>query len=235
MISVRTQQLSISDALKQLVLLWYGIFVWAISGMSLPSLASQSDIEPPATGVFIELSKTRLENQKVNKIVSAIDISASPQKIWTLMTDCTAALTIVPHLESCTVISSQPGAKPYGEETPDWDIRRHVVKYGALLPKTVSEFRTEYTPYSMMKFHKVGGDLKSLNGQWTLTPNEDGTTTRLTYQAYVALKQPVPGFLVRRAVKSDTIKILTTLKQLSEQAEQNQTQQAISDSAPERP
>ena len=61
----------------------------------------------------------------------------------------------------------------------------------------------------------MGGDMKVQEGLWQLTPLEDGRV-RVTYRASLQPKFPTPRFLLRRAVRTDTPKLMKALKRVTE-------------------
>ncbi|MEO0674558.1 MAG: SRPBCC family protein [Pseudomonadota bacterium] len=171
---------------------------------------------------FVTLDRGRIAGIKTTEITASIDIAAPPATVWAVMTDCDAALAIVPHLQSCTVL--EKGSFMAGAQAPDRmsDVRRHVVRYSRLLPLTVNEFRSDYQRDLSITFEKSGGDLKVLVGSWRLEPRDDGKATRVHYQASLAIGQPVPVFLLKRITHGDTKKILRNLRDLSTRQYQDQ-------------
>ncbi|MEO0850302.1 MAG: SRPBCC family protein [Pseudomonadota bacterium] len=172
--------------------------------------------------VVVNLSTGEAGSIKTTKISAAIDIPAAPATIWAAMTDCDAALDIVPHLSSCTILDRGTFSEPTHNTAPAksmWDVRRHVVRYSRLFPKTINEFRSTYDRPRAISFEKSGGDLKVLSGQWVLAPQKgtpgDTPVTRVYYQAELAIGQPVPRFILKRVTHGDTKTILRNLRMLS--------------------
>jgi len=143
-------------------------------------------------------------------IEAAIEIDAPAEIIWQIMVDCDQAQSIVPHLTSCEIL--QRGDS--GDGKTSWDVRRHKIKYGALFPSTKNQFKSVYNRQRSIHFEKAGGDLKHLKGVWRL--EENGTLVRVTYRAEINIGKPVPKFLVRRAVRKDTMEILQRLRKRAE-------------------
>lgn len=154
---------------------------------------------------LVEISKNTT-GERAARVQASITIDAPVEIIWMIMLDCNEALEIVPHLSECVILRRD-------DETAS-DIRRHKVRYGALFPTTISEFKSVYDRNKSIRFSKTGGDLKFLEGVWRFVPDINGV--QVTYEAAVNIGKPVPGFLVRRAVRNDTREILTRLQARAE-------------------
>jgi ribosome-associated toxin RatA of RatAB toxin-antitoxin module len=159
--------------------------------------------EPSPPSVSVELD----EESSAARVTAAIDIPAPPQTVYAVMVDCLRALRIVTGLESCRVIErSADGA---------WDVREHVISLNILLPRVRNVFRSEYEQNRLIRFRRVDGDLRVSDGEWRLQPLAGGTATRVTYRAHVALSVPVPGPLVRAAIRYDIPNMLDALRRQS--------------------
>jgi Polyketide cyclase / dehydrase and lipid transport len=138
------------------------------------------------------------------RIDAQIKITATAETVWSTMLDCAVSLRIVSGLKTCRVVERDPGGK--------WDVREHVVAWSALLPTVRSVFRSEYQFGREIRFSRVSGDLKKLEGQWQLTPSDGGRATLLRYMAVVDPGVPLPGALVRSAIESDVTRVLKALQ-----------------------
>jgi len=138
------------------------------------------------------------------RIRAAIDIAAPPQAIWSVMTDCDLAPKMVANLKSCRILERDPQGR--------WDIREQISKM-TFVPSVRSVFREDFEPPRRMTFHRVGGDLKVLEGEWLLTPH--GALTRVTYEARVAAPFSVPGWIARLALRHDVPMALLALRRES--------------------
>ena len=172
--------------------------------------------------VLVDVKRSEFQGEKTTLISAAIDIAAPADIVWRVMVSCDEALEIVPHIQSCDVIDGNIdglGEVAMATQTQTmpiyWDVRRHIIKYSMLFPKTVNEFRSVYTPNKEIVFEKSGGDLKVLQGRWRLQPVDGGKATRVVYGAQLAIGQPVPGFILRRITNGDTKDILRNLRDLS--------------------
>lgn len=139
------------------------------------------------------------------RIHAAIDIPAPAERIWKAMTDCRYAAKLVTSVTQCRVIQSGAG----------WDIREHVTKGNLLLPTLRNVFRSDYEPYKRIRFRRVDGDLKAMEGQWTLTGIESGRWTRVTYENKLAARILAPPAIVRAGLRKDTPKVLVNLREVA--------------------
>ena len=124
------------------------------------------------------------------------------------MLDCATSLRIVAGLKDCKILQRDPAGR--------WDIRQHTIKRALLLPTVRSVFRSDYEPVSVIRFSRVEGDLKKLQGSWRLVPRNGGAATDVTYNADVDPGVPLPGALLRSAIQSDVADVLSALQRESE-------------------
>ena len=144
-------------------------------------------------------------------VFGSIEIDAPQSVVWDLMLDCDRAPELVPGLTSCKVIESGPDGQ--------WDIREHRINFSIFYSNVVNIFRSDYIPDKEIRFHLVGGDLKTQEGTWRLeATSADQTRTRVLYRARLAVGKPVPRFLVRRSIRKDFPKVLRSLKDAAEKA-----------------
>ena len=140
-------------------------------------------------------------------IHGAVDIAAPPRTVWTVMTDCRLASKLVVSVTSCKVLQVDPRAR--------WDVREQVTRGGMFLPAIRNVFRSDYQPYSVIRFHRLSGDLKIEEGEWRLEPLDGGAATRVIYVNRVAVNLFLPAFMVRAGIKKDTPKVLMNLRRES--------------------
>lgn len=140
-------------------------------------------------------------------IVAAIDIKAAPERVWRVMTDCALTARIITGLVACRVIERDGAGLS--------DVREHIVSWGSLLPNVRSVFRSDYVVNRQIRFRRVAGDLKFLEGEWNLEPLANGGATRVTYQARIAVSSFVPAAMARIAVEQDVPKTLEALRRES--------------------
>jgi len=171
----------------------------------------------------ISVWRDKTRSDKALDVFGAIDINASPETIWRLMTDCSRARKIVKQMTSCEVLEIAPDGS--------WDIRKQKIRIGFLLPKSTSIFRSDYKKPHMIRISLLGGNMKVQDGLWTLTPLNNGNT-RVAYRATVRPKFPVPTRMLKKGMSDDVPAILKNLRQVSQN---DQVALDILNSAVQRP
>jgi hypothetical protein len=73
-----------------------------------------------------------------------------------------------------------------------------------------SVYRSDYDRPKGIRFHRTGGDMKVLEGEWRLEPRPDGV--RVTYEARAAAPFAVPGWIARVTLRHDVPAALTALR-----------------------
>jgi len=142
------------------------------------------------------------------RVRAVIDIDAPPSDVWRVMTDCASAKAMISTLTSCRVVE--------GDQARGWDIREHLLRRNLIFPGMRIVFRSDYEPFSRIRFRLVEGDLKVEQGEWRLQALEGGRRTRVFYDNRVAVDWPVPKALLREALRRDTPKVLINLRQACE-------------------
>jgi uncharacterized protein YndB with AHSA1/START domain len=144
------------------------------------------------------------EPQGVGLIHGVVDIAAPPQAVWRVMTDCRETPKLIASADPCRVISADPKGA--------WDVREQVTRGSLLTPTIHNVYRSDYQPYTLIRFHRVGGDLKLEDGEWRLVPLNGGRATRVLYTNRIATNLLAPAALVQAALKNDTPKVLLNLR-----------------------
>jgi hypothetical protein len=96
-----------------------------------------------------------------------------------------------------------------------WDVRETVTKGGLFIPTIHNVYRSDYQPYSLIRFRKAGGDLRVEEGEWRLEALNGGAGTRVIYVNLVAANILAPAPLVREGLRRDTAKVLANLRRES--------------------
>jgi hypothetical protein len=139
------------------------------------------------------------------RIHAAIDIPAPAERIWKAMTDCRYAAKLVTSVTRCRVLQQGAG----------WDIREHVTKGNLFLPTLRNVFRSDYEPFKRIRFKRVDGDLKTMEGQWGLSAFNEGRWTRVTYENRLSARIIAPPVAVRAGLRKDTPKVLVNLREVA--------------------
>jgi hypothetical protein len=139
------------------------------------------------------------------QVRAAIDIAAPKETIWGLMLNCEAALRMVANLKSCRIVERDPHGR--------FDVREQVSR-AAFLPSVRSVYRSDYERPDLIRFHRTGGDMTVLEGEWRLIPRPDGV--RVTYEARASAPFSVPGWIARATLRHDVPAALVALRREAE-------------------
>jgi hypothetical protein len=111
------------------------------------------------------------------------------------MTDCRQAAAFVPGLKRCRRIGGAANGR--------WEDIEQEVRYSWLLPSVRYVFRAEYDRPRRIDFHRLSGDLKEEEGEWSLTRTADGRSTDVEYELYLDPGFWIPQVLVTRSLRKD--------------------------------
>jgi ribosome-associated toxin RatA of RatAB toxin-antitoxin module len=128
-------------------------------------------------------------------------IGAAPRAVWRVMVDCPGAPEFVPGMRACRVL----------EEHGDVSLIEHRVKVVPALPELTYVFRIDHRPYRRIRFRRVAGALRRMEGEWRLRSYREGTLV-----SYTVVLDPgfvVPQWAVRRALTRDLPRHLGALKE----------------------
>jgi uncharacterized protein YndB with AHSA1/START domain len=145
------------------------------------------------------------------RIRAAVRIKESPEKIWSIVTDCRQALSFVPGLRQCRRLDAAPDGS--------WQDVEHVVRFSWLLPAVRYVFRCEFDRPSRIDFHRVSGDLKEEEGTWLLTSTADGSATIVEYEVYLDPGFWIPQAFVTHSLRKDIPAVLSGLRTCAEHSE----------------
>lgn len=182
--------------------------VWALSAAS----ANAFELTPKAHAAlkrgeaYAEVSPD--PDGVAGRVRAVIDIDAPVQHVWRVMTDCAAAKMMISTLTSCRIVE--------GEQSRGWDVREHITRRNLIFPGMRIVFRSDYEPFSRIRFRLVEGDLKVEQGEWRLQALDGGQRTRVFYDNRLAVDWPVPKALMREALRKDTPKVLMNLRRACE-------------------
>ncbi|MGH8306380.1 MAG: SRPBCC family protein [Steroidobacteraceae bacterium] len=135
---------------------------------------------------------------------AAVRVQASPEAIWSVLTDCSQAPLFVPGLKRCRRIDGAPDGR--------WEDIELEVRYSWLLPEVRYVSRAQYDRPHRIDFHRLSGDLKQEEGRWLLTQTPDGSATVVEYEVYLDPGFWIPQFLVARSLRKDVPAVLSRLR-----------------------
>lgn len=186
--------------------------LWVVSLWAAATTANAFDLTPKAQAV-LERGQAYAEvtpdpDGVSGRVRAVVDVDASPQRVWRVMTDCASAKVMISTLTSCRIVE--------GDQARGWDVREHITRRNLIFPGMRIVFRSDYEPFSRIRFRLVEGDLKVEQGEWRLQPLDGGRRTRVFYDNRLAVDWPVPKALMREALRKDTPKVLMNLRRACE-------------------
>lgn len=183
------------------------LLVLLVFGLSLATGAVDARPLPASAESTLRAGKpwvTVAASGEATAILGAIDIEATPRQVWAVLVDCGQARRIIHNLKLCRVVDKGPG----------WDVREQVTAGNMFIPDIRNVFRAEYQPYSRITFHRTGGDLKVMRGEWRLEALDGGRRTRVIYENRVDAEVNLPAGMVRAGIKADCGKVLVNLRRV---------------------
>ena len=138
------------------------------------------------------------------RVRAAVRIQATPEAIWSAVTDCRQALTFVPGLKRCRRLDGAPDGT--------WQDVEHEMRYSWLLPSVRYVFRARYDRPYRIDFHRISGDLKQEEGTWLLTRTPDGAGTVVEYEVYIDPGFWIPQALLTHSLRKDIPAVLAGLR-----------------------
>lgn len=164
-------------------------------------LAAPARASEPRDGIRVEVVADAGGSSGL--IRGVVEIDASPEAVWKVLIDCGLAPRMVRSLKSCRVVERDPGGR--------WDVREHISRTG-LLPSVRSVFRSDYDPPRRIRFYRVGGELKLLEGEWRLVPLDGGARTRVLYENRASAPFAIPSPIARMALRKEVPEALAALR-----------------------
>jgi uncharacterized protein YndB with AHSA1/START domain len=178
------------------------LLVFSVSAHAAITIDTAAEARLAAGGVLVEAAVD--EAEEAARVSAVVDIAATPETVWAVMTDCARAPNFVPNLVSCRILESDPGGA--------WDVREHIVDWAWFLPNVRNVFRSDYERPRVLRFKRVDGDMARSEGAWRLEPLKGGAATRLFYSALLSPKSWIPPSMALSSVKEDVPKVLLALR-----------------------
>jgi uncharacterized protein YndB with AHSA1/START domain len=155
----------------------------------------------PADGIA---TRVRAGADGRGEVRAVIDIPAPPERVWRTILDCRLAARMTPSVKRCAVLERSPDGRA--------ETREHWIKRGLFSPMLRSVSRLELEPGRRIGFRCIGGDIDDCEGQWLLTPLEDGAGTRVVYENKVSAPFGLPSGMAAAAMRRDVPAALQALK-----------------------
>ncbi len=137
------------------------------------------------------------------RVWAAVAIPAPVAVVWDLMVDVGQAPEFVPGLRRARWI----------ERHESHEIIEHAVKFSRLLPEFIYRYRADYQRPERIDFHRISGDLRAMEGSWSLRAEADGRGTIVTYSVYLDPGFLVPRWLVRQSLQRNLPAVLRALRE----------------------
>jgi hypothetical protein len=200
-----------------------GIVLPFAAGAQSPWLDDQTVQQQLAAGqVAVEILFG--ENQSRMRVRADVRINASPEAIWSVLTDCDHAASFIPGVKRCRRVQAAPD--------DSWEIIEQEARYSWLMPAVTSVVRVDYKRPQRIDFKRVSGDLKDETGDWVLLPERAaadppagasqsatesaGDATVVEYELNVDPGFWIPRVLLRHSLRSELPAALAALRTRSE-------------------
>jgi hypothetical protein len=136
-----------------------------------------------------------------------VEIAAPAAVVWALMADPVAAPKLVANMRVSRTLEHDPAGR--------FDIREQISNGGGLVPAVRTVVRMDYAPPDRIRFHRVDGDLKALDGEWRLMALGPAQTL-LIYDSRLVPPFSAPGPFVRQALRSEMTRNLANVRNVAE-------------------
>ena len=144
-----------------------------------------------------------VEGTTAGRVLAAVAIAAPAAAVWEVMVDVEHAPAFVPGLRRARVL----------EREAAHELIEHTVKYAVFLPEFTYRYRADYQRPARIDFQRVSGDLRALQGTWTLRPSADGGGTVVVYSVALDPGFFVPQWLVRQSLRKNLPAVLLALRE----------------------
>lgn len=137
---------------------------------------------------------------------ATMDVRAPPSVVWSILSDCGQARRFMRNLISCRVLEQGAG----------WDVREHRSRGWALHPVMRNVSRITLEPNRRLAFQLLEGDWTRSEGEWTLSPIDDGRGTHVTYRINAAIEGGLPAGISQSLLVNNVRATLAALKRQAE-------------------
>lgn len=135
-------------------------------------------------------------------VEAKILIPKPPTKVWTVVADPARLMKRESKVKKVKVLSRTGN--------------RQNVEFSVLMTHLLPPFNyilmQELSPPNVLRFHRISGSFKDIDGSWRLAPVDNGNQTILTYTLKLDPGPLVPKGLLLNAVKSDLPNMMQNAK-----------------------
>ncbi len=154
--------------------------------LSMNGFANENDLQK----VHLEMS----QGDWPIILTAWVEIPASPQKVWALLTDYDHLTEVSPQMKTSRVLQ-RTDEKIVIEQTTE-------TRFLFFWKKINVKLNVLEKPFDEIAFYQTGGNMELFSGNWVLQPMEEGRVTRLTYRLKFKPGFYVPRWFALHALKS---------------------------------
>ncbi|MBY0404544.1 MAG: SRPBCC family protein [Cyanobacteria bacterium] len=176
-----------------------------LSGSSAEAACTPSELNTLMKGnVVIEEANTqdRTSDSGMATVVAKIIIPSSPEEIWPILTNPQELMSQEKKVKSVKVVRKNGNTH---------DVE-YTVSYSKLLPTFNYVLRLENKQPNSIRFKRISGSFKDIQGSWNLSPIENGQKSVLTYTLSIDPGFFAPKFILVQAIKSDLPTMMKNVK-----------------------
>ena len=185
-----------------------GLLMLSLSMLVLSSGASgwaagKSEMDTLTKGQVVVSQDTEPSNA-MPSVEAKILISKSQDKVWSVVANPEKLMREEKKVKKVKVLS-RAGNK-------------QNVEFSVLMTRLLPPFNyillQELSAPGLLRFHRISGSFKDIQGSWRLTPIENGSKTILTYTLKIDPGPflPIPRWMLLNAVKSDLPGMMMNVK-----------------------
>lgn len=135
-------------------------------------------------------------------VEAKILISRPPEKVWSVVADPETLMSQERKVQKVKVLSRSANKQNVA----------FSVSMTRLFPPFNYVLLQELSPPHLLRFHRVSGSFKDIQGSWKLSPVEQGSKTILTYTLQLDPGPFIPRAMLLGAVKSDLPSMMRNAK-----------------------
>jgi uncharacterized protein YndB with AHSA1/START domain len=186
-----------------IVLLAQALFSSSLYGQNVDWTLTPAELARLGDGAVLVDGEVSAERE-TGDIRAAVQIHASPERVFRTLIDCDQALRFVPHLRHCAVLDAAPDNS--------WQVVEQQIDYGWYMPRAYYVFRADYERFARIRFSNVRGDFRENRGAWEFRPTADGKNTIVTYRVRLVPRFYVPHWVMRMTLKRDLPELMKGLR-----------------------
>jgi ribosome-associated toxin RatA of RatAB toxin-antitoxin module len=156
----------------------------------------------------VVISQHMPSGSAVPSVEAKILISKPPEKVWDVVADPETLMSQERKVQKVKVLS----------QTANRQNVAFSVSMTRLFPPFNYVLLQELSPPNLLRFHRVSGSFKDIQGSWKLAPVESGSKTILTYTLQLDPGPFIPRSLLLGAVKSDLPNMMRNAKMAIDKA-----------------